>query len=165
MDYDFKSIVTCRFHTTPNVILEVKPYLEVALACANCRRDNRTVIFRNIGARGICTPKSKCIGFPGQLNSIILLSSDKERFKDVSFEIGYNFYDFTDVKYGRQASPGATWARVHYIITCPKCIEASEGSTQTNIVRPWHNYCDCGNLLFSEQENPFEFMNITTKPT
>ncbi len=157
MNYDFKSKIDCSFQLTENVMLEVKPYIEVSFPCSNCKRDHRTVIFRNIGARGICTPKTKCVGFPGTLKSLVL--SDTESGKSACFVIEYNYTDFIDTKYQRNTQNGATWTRIHYIITCPKCIETTESTTQTNIIRPIKRVCNCGNVLYHEPDNPINIEN------
>ena len=156
MDHSYKTKVICNFELGENVLLEIKPYLEVSFPCSNCKRDHRTVIFRNIGSRGICTPKGKCLGFPGIMSSLSIIGGEQSK---AEFLIEYNYSSFVDAKYKRPTKLGATWARVNYAMTCPKCMEQFEGSTQTNLGRPIQKKCSCGFVLNSENDNPFKFEN------
>ncbi len=151
MIHEHQSEINCRFSLSKNVLLEIKPYLEVSCACINCKRNGRTVVFRNIGARGICTPKGKCIGFPGVLNSLQLSN------EIATFKMSFNYNEFVDKKYGESSNALPSWARVHYVLTCPKCMGQTEESTQTNIVRPAKQVCNCGYVLNLENENPISF--------
>jgi hypothetical protein len=41
---------------------------------------------------------------------------------------------------------------VGFEVVCPRCGQGQRGSTQNNIVRPWTCRCNCGEVLYSEQE-------------
>jgi len=152
MNHQFLSKISCRFSLGENVLLEIKTFLEASFSCSNCKRNRRTVIFRHIGARGICTPKGKCLGFPGILKALELQGEN-----DAVFIISYNYTEFVDSKYKTTSKPVPTWARIQYIMTCPKCMEQKASSTQTNIGRPTKIVCGCGYILATEKSDPIGF--------
>jgi len=154
MNHQYLSKIDCVFNLGKNVLLEVKPYLEVSFACSNCKRNRRTIIFRNVGARGICTPKGKCIGYPGILKSLELIQQSEQK---AVFCISHSYTEFIDSKYKNTSKPEPTWARINYIMTCPMCMEQTEGSTQNNIVRPIETLCGCGYKLNTEKSDPISF--------
>lgn len=153
----YKTEIKCEFQLTENVLLKVKPYLEASFPCVNCKRAERTVVFSEIGAAGICTPRKKCSGFKGELKAFNVLDVDGS--KVASYDIEYEYSIFKDLKRQKEAEPGSSWARVSYTIVCPKCGEEKEGSTQTNLVRPYRRICTCGNVLYNEPEDPIEIKN------
>ncbi len=78
----------------------------------------------------------------------------------VEYEIEYQYEPFIDAKYPDKLpyygpSEGIpTWARVHFTMTCPRCQAQVTDSTQTNLVRPHTETCDCGYELITDDAPP-----------
>ena len=155
MNYSYRAIVNCTVLTERNARLEVPPKLEVSLDCSNCRRRDRTVIFDGLGSQGVCTPRHKCDGFAGTLRNVSV-TKPRDGFL-VRYEIDVDYEEFFDAKRSQTSSPGANWARVILVITCPYCGHTNEMTTQTNAVRPYFRDCECGRRLLTEPNNPFTF--------
>ena len=157
MSFSHTTAITCCFQVSHSTRFQVKPHIDVSFACPQCQRVNRTVVFEELGQRGICTPQKKCSGFPGALTSLTV--SDTEHGKKAQFLIEYDYADFYDTKLGIRAPKGASWARVRFYILCSNCKKLILGSTQTNRSRPSRTVCACGDLLLREQSDPFTFEN------
>jgi hypothetical protein len=133
------------------VALALRFPFEVSLDCFVCRRRLRTVIFNELAGTGVCAPNRH--DFDGRL---LELAGAVGR-AHASFS--YDYMPFSDAKYPaeryRAFDPGApTWARFNYILTCNACGSSCPGSTQTNIVRPWSQFCKCGQRLAQDLESP-----------
>jgi hypothetical protein len=126
--------------------------LEVSIDCFQCQRKRRTVIFKVGDKLGVCTPTNH--SFNGQITENSFQHSGNTF--SARYEITYEYEEFTDKKYPDDMnyyglSKGIpTWARVNFLVKCPKCNRTRESSTQNNIVRPFSQYCDCGFILYSE---------------
>ena len=140
--------IDCRLEANDGVVVEFLDELEVSLDCISCKCKHRTIIFQLGSEWGRCTPTKKCAGFFGRLVSKTPSSIDNNF--SVRYEVEYAYEPFVDVKYGDESNGEPTWARVHFVVTCPKCQERITWETQNNLVRPWSHVCTCGKLLYTE---------------
>lgn len=132
---------------SPDVEIILDKPLEVSLDCHVCRRQRRTVVMPE-NKPSYCTPTR-------HLHSAQVTQKEISRKADrteIIYQFSYDFEPFWDTKYRSAASNKLGWARISFTITCPQCGEAMEQSTQGNIVRPWECVCDCGYLLFVDDE-------------
>jgi uncharacterized protein YbaR (Trm112 family) len=130
--------------------------LEVSLDCPNCKRNRRTVIFHIGNTKGCCTPRRKCGNFPGQIIHKQKYYSEQTYF--VSYKIRYEYEPFIDLKSGDKSVGLPTWERIHFTLVCPNCSRLLKRSIQNNIVRPWSCYCECGRLMYTEEEEIPRFL-------
>lgn len=125
--------------------------VEISLDCSSCRRRLRTVVFAEVGAKGICTPTGH--QFEGQLHALNVIGAT------IRAEFQYEFEPFEDAKYGDARYQGfeagaPTWARVTFQLRCSACGREGWGSTQSNLVRPWSAACRCGAPLYDDVREP-----------
>lgn len=140
--------------------------LEVSLDCVGCKRRCRTVGFRNQD-EGVCTPTLHA--FPGRVIQKLADLSVSE--SHVRYRIAYAYEPFIDTKYpdeqryqGKERG-APTWARVHFTIRCRKCGVTLETSTQSNVVRPWAQRCECGATLYVDEAPPvLSWQDAPTEP-
>jgi len=156
MNHQYTSEIECLVSASKNVLLEINPELEASFDCMNCRRSHRSVIFKTIGSRGICTPRKKCYGFPGILRSVSIKRDGY--LYSVKYLIDFNYEQFIDLKYNTDSKLGATWARINLKLSCPKCERVTDNQTQDNLGRPRIFNCECGYLLYEEKYNPFKYV-------
>ena len=130
--------------------------IEVSLDCPDCQRKRRTVVFQEGESHGICMPKRHWF------RGVILSKRQREvpyHFY-VEYEVEYQYEPFIDAKYPDKLpyygpSEGIpTWARVSFILTCPRCQASAWNSTQSNLVRPHTKTCDCGYDLLTDDAPP-----------
>jgi hypothetical protein len=150
--------LNCDLKISPNSFVRVADELEISLPCINCQRNRRTILFKGINQKGVCTPKSKCRGFPG---SIVL----REVIKDtnsikINYLIEFDYHPFIDLKYNIESNFKSSWARVYFTLKCSQCLEENIVSTQQNLHRPTNKYCKCGNILFKDKKVPFKYNSI-----
>jgi len=132
--------------------------LELSLNCFVCERTRRTIILRVGEEAGICTPTKHL--FPAKILAKETLSQTKS--VELKYLVEYWFAPFVDRKYKEPAEDSLIWGRVHFSITCPKCGETKIRSVQTNLVRPFTEYCSCGNALYSETEEYPKFKKVAS---
>jgi len=135
---------------SPDVCIVPAQILEVSLDCYLCNRRHRTVVMRK-GERSYCTPTHHS-------HSAQILHSEisvRNERTDIIYRFNYDFKCFWDLKYKTVASDQLSWGRISFTVTCPQCGEIHDQSTQQNLVRPFQYFCDCGHLLYlDDQEMP-----------
>lgn len=148
--------LNCRININPTFFVDVDKELEIAFPCINCHRFRRTIIFRGVNKEGICTPINKCDGFFGKLISCNIIK--KLDFVEIEYLIVFFYEPFIDIKYDIESDLDfeSGWARISFNIKCPKC-QIEKISTQGNIVRPLNRKCKCGNIIYNEEKDPFNF--------
>lgn len=138
------------------VIAIASKKIEISLDCPDCQRKRRTVVFQEGESHGVCTPTGHW--FRG-----VVLSKRQQEERGlfaVEYEVEYQYEPFIDGKYPDRLpyygpSEGIpTWARVSFIITCPRCQATVARSTQTNLVRPHTEKCGCGHDLLTHDAPP-----------
>lgn len=133
------------------VRLSFEDSLEVSLDCSFCRRAHRTVILAVGSGKGVCTPTRH------PFSGAIVEKVDRElpAGEQVSYEIAYEYEEFVDARYPERVPTGrVTWARATFAIECPACHLSQDGSTQSNLVRPYAARCSCGRTLYEDTESP-----------
>jgi hypothetical protein len=128
-----------------------KDSLEISLDCSVCRRAHRTVILSLGSTKGVCTPT----GHPFSGAILVKRVNDQPGGEQVSYEIAYDHEDFIDSKYPETVPTGlVAWVRASFAIKCPTCHRSQDGSTQSNLVRPYDERCACGRRLYEDTEPP-----------
>jgi len=140
--------IVCQLDVYDGAQIEFLDALEVSFDCMVCKRKRRTVIFQLGEEYGRCTPTNKCVGFSGRL--VAKMPAVSGDLFSVRYVIEYAYAPFLDVKYDDESIDYPTWARVNFLVRCPKCHEKIKLSTQSNMVRPWTQVCTCGELLYTE---------------
>ncbi len=79
---------------------------------------------------------------------------------EIIYQFSYECEPFWDKEYQSTASNELSWSRISFTLTCPQCGKATERSTQQNIVRPWICVCDCGYLLYVDDEETPVFDSV-----
>ena len=154
----FQYKLTCDFKMNPESFIKVADKLEISLPCVNCQRDHRTIIFENINKKGICTPRNKCDGFPGELiEREIIKELDSVK---IHYLIKFEYHPFIDLKYNVESSFKFGWARVYFTIKCAQCQKENTISTQENVGRPWDVKCECGSIIYQDHKSPFKYEAI-----
>ena len=154
----FQYKLSCEFKLNPESFLNLSDQLEISLPCINCQRDYRTIIFENINENGICTPREKCVGFPGKLtNKKVIKEVNKVK---INYLIDFDYHQFIDLKYNIESNFKFGWARVCFNIKCLECQKENTISTQENLERPLDKKCECGNILYKDYETPFKYQLI-----
>lgn len=149
-------LLGCELYMDPLCLTGVSNTLELSLPCMTCQRDYRTIVFEAIEKDGICTPKEKCSGFPGQVieRKIDWLYDRVE----IRYSIRFEYEVFKDAQLGKKTELGKYgWARIHLSIKCLACGNEELYSTQENAVRPQDHNCACGKTLLREKESPFHY--------
>ena len=138
--------------------------LEIDLPCKSCERCHRAISFENIGDKGKCLSGKKGSGFFGKMTK---LSTTESCGKTVlHFEVAFPYSPFIDKKYRTLCLlEDHKWARIYFRVLCAGCGNVSTVSTQENQVRPWVKKCRCGNTLYKELENPFEYSMSYVSPS
>jgi hypothetical protein len=148
--------LNCELNVNPKNFVGVRDVLEISLPCMNCQRNDRTIIFEGINTEGICTPREKCDGFPGKLTSREIIK--KSDTVEVMYLIDFEYEPFIDRKYNLKSSlPEFGWARLYFTLKCANCQKEKTISTQENIGRPWNERCGCGNIIYKDEESPFDY--------
>ena len=142
--------------TRPEVKAAAGDAIEISLDCSDCQRRGRTVFFKQGDNHGTCTPSGHW--FRG------LLLGRQERNDgghfQAQYEVLYQYEPFIDAKYPDSLqyygpSDGVpTWVRIHFTLACPSCKAVLSRSTQTNLVRPCTEVCECGYVLFADESPP-----------
>jgi hypothetical protein len=145
-----RAVISASLSVAPGVTIAFGDQLEVSLDCPNCKRKRRTVIFNLGGRDGRCTPVKNCGMFPGRLTD--KRPSQRTNTFSVDYVVEYQYEPFLDLKYGDESTGAPSWARVHFMVKCPRCSREKDWSTQNNIVRPWSHVCDCGQMLYTEEQ-------------
>jgi len=143
----------------PENFINITNKLELSLPCYTCKRIQRTIVFKNIDEKGICTPPQKCNGFQGKIIDREIIKSF-ENVK-VKFLINFNYEPFVDKKYNLKSDLNSKWGRISFYIRCDNCNNQKEVSTQENLVRPYMIKCDCGNTVYIEDKSPFTYEVVT----
>jgi hypothetical protein len=133
-------------HTTQGVTIELNEPLEVSLDCLQCRRTERTIIFKEASTSAVCTPTGH--PFPGRITAHNLTISGD--ITTMRYCIHYEIADFIDRKRDEPSVAHPTWARIHFTLTCPSCGGTSKNSVQNNLHRPHRCVCACGQVLFRD---------------
>jgi hypothetical protein len=134
--------------------------LAVVLDCVVCKRTRRVVLLGGDERESKCTPTGH--RFPGRvvghetLNKPTLWPSRLSR-SEHKYRIEYEYESFADSKNGRMATSEPRWARIGFILRCPKCGEENQDGTQSNIVLPRISRCGCGVALLKEKGHSFRF--------
>ena len=128
--------------------VEFDSYVELSADCFVCRKTNRTFILK------YGEDHAKCIKGNHLLPAKII---EIETMKDkVKYFVELDYSEFEEKKYNITSANVIKWSRVHFNITCPNCNDKVESSTQNNRIRPRKFYCQCGQLLYIENdEMPF----------
>lgn len=132
---------------SPDVKITLGKSLEISLDCHICNRQRRTVVMSE-GKPSYCTPTRHA-------HSARVLGNEIRRTNDrteIIYQFSYDFEPFWDKKYQSTASNNLSWGRISFTLACPQCDKAMERSTQQNLVRPWSCVCDCGYLLYVDDE-------------
>lgn len=115
-------------------------------------RPQRFSLFRPEAVRND-QPVSQFI-YSHQLLSKYLLPS-----VEIVFRVRYQFASFFDEKYQQPSNATPSWGRINFGIQCPTCLKKMSAATQTNLVRPCGRKCECGTMLYVDNEPP-EFLLI-----
>lgn len=78
---------------------------------------------------------------------------------EIVFRVRYKFASFFDEKYQQPATATPSWGRINFGVQCPTCLKKTSAATQTNLVRPCGRKCECGTMLYVDDEPP-EFVLI-----
>lgn len=131
-----------------NVQIEFGNEVEISLDCFMCESLRRTINICEKEEFGICIKtKHK---FP--IKIISKQSNIENNLVEVIYQIEYWYSPFHDRKYKTDSQFLPTWGRISFKLVCPKCLSKKRAFLQTNIVRPWTNYCDCGNSFYTESK-------------
>lgn len=115
-----------------------------------CRRTRRTVGLRVGMAEGVCTPTKH--PFPGAIVSKDVSVSGG--VAEITYVVQFWFAPFEDIKRSGEAVGHRSWARVRFTLDCPRCQRRTSSTTQTNLVRPFSDDCECGFKLFTDSVEP-----------
>ena len=143
----YKATIRASLLMSPDVKITLGEPLEVSLDCHICNRQRRTVVMPE-GKPAYCTPTR-------HVHSAQVLGNEIRRTTDraeIIYQFSYEFENFWDKKYQSTASNKLGWSRISFTLTCPQCGKDMERSTQQNIVRPWSCVCDCGYVLYVDDE-------------
>lgn len=147
--------VIARIEAAPKVVVEFAEGLMLMLDCHVCQRTRRSVIIRPGDEPAFCTPTRH--DFPARL----LAKAEKREggIREVVYTVAYESEPFQDAKYPqRTLDEEVRWGRVSFQVTCPRCSQVKEASTQNNIVRPWICFCKCGEMLYEERDEMPRFV-------
>lgn len=162
---NFNFYLSCNLNIPPKRFVRALDKLEVRLPCINCKRMNRTIIFEELGAKGICTPRKKCNGFSGYFTKMDV--EENLNSVQIHFKIEFLYQNFFDSQYkslcfldlgGFSSSPN--WARISFILKCENCEKELKITTQENKVRPpkfIRDECNCRALQYIENVSPFHY--------
>lgn len=143
----------------PNVDVSFGRELEVALDCSYCERTNRTIVFSLGATSARCFPGSAKQPhevhppYPGRLVDLNVQHGDDGNIT-ATYCLEYEVTPFEDSKYGPNRRPWSghpTWGRVRFTLTCPKCKSFVDAGSQSNIVRPRTETCNCGYRFYVER--------------
>lgn len=152
----YQYTLICTLPLSEGRFVDISDELAITLPCINCLRDHRTVIFKGIGEKGVCTPKVKCSGFIGQILDRNVIRDFN--FIKIKYTLRFDYEAFLDKKYGVKTDlHTAKWARIYFTIECMNCEELHTLSSQENLGRPWKAKCQCGKVIYEETENPFQY--------
>jgi hypothetical protein len=146
---DWVAEVAVRLKFAPGATVSFGDPLELSLDCPVCRRRRRTVIFREGQTEGVCTPTRH--PFPGRITGKEVVQHGLTW--SAAYRVAYRYEPFTDAKYPSEKPSGQpSWARMPFEVVCPECGRVTKTSTQSNLVRPRSCQCQCGRVLFTEQD-------------
>ena len=143
-----------RVRLTAEIVAEIKPqkgavvafdsYVELSADCYICQKTNRTLILAYGEDHARCIKENHLL--PAKITEI------EAKENKVKYFIELDYHEFKEKKYGITSTNIIKWARVHFNIICPNCNDKIESSTQNNRVRPRNFYCQCGQLLYIEND-------------
>ena len=106
----YQYLLSCTINVLPENFDSISDYLEISIPCVNCEREHRTIVFKEVGAVGICTPREKCSGFPGRLTAKEIIPNSRSVV--VNYLIDFIFEPFIDKKYNSEIHLlNLNWAR------------------------------------------------------
>lgn len=131
-----------------NVQIHFGDSIEISLDCFICLARRRTIKISENQEEGICI-KTKH-PFPIKINSTS--SKLENNQSEIIYQIEYWYSPFFDRKHNKESQFLPTWGRINFRLICSKCSGEKAASLQTNIIRPWTNYCECGQPFYTEKE-------------
>lgn len=152
----YQYTLDCYFPIAPANYLGIMSRLEMTIPCINCQRYNRTILFKGLDTPGICTPSSKCSGFPGRWTKALI--KELEEAIILRYIVEFEYEPFIDLKHKKPSNlDQGHWARITLRYKCEACGKTKRYFTQDNLGRPRILTCSCGHEKCMEPENPLRY--------
>jgi hypothetical protein len=163
----YRCILSSPLHIAKGTSVTFSPTVEVSLACYKCRRAGRTILLSTAAPAahfGRPADQEDVHTFDGRVVNMAAeqtIGTGETDLVTATYQLEFEFQPFEDAKHpGRVVSPQPTWGRIHMQFRCP-CGCVTDTFTQTNLVRPRKERCECSRLLLVEDTQTILFSEAT----
>lgn len=150
MDFGRVASIGCMLERVYASSIRFNPSLEVSFDCPACKHLGRIIRFADVGSSGICGPDTGCVGFPGRLFS--MEPFELGRNSCVKYQVQFDYIPFFDSQLGRESTCEPAWAKITFEVTCAKCNSFRIESSQNDSNCPSLVNCQCGTLLYRQDD-------------